>query len=310
MSPPPAAARAPGSVRELLSPKQIAAAAGVSESTVKRLVDDGALRAERTAGGHRRIRLSDALAWVRSRGSGSLQPEALAPAVPALKRVAGVDLSNRKAVLKRYSAALEAGDEAVTTGLAMASFVAGAELPEVLEEPIYGRFVDLRSRCNHPSRECTTLHRALANSIVAAGRLRDLACEGDGSSKKAKPKLGVALADVGYEVDSLPVHLAATVAAAAGYEVTNLGARVPATVLAGTVDRLSPKYLWLSANGGEQADQAEVAAAFKTVAATCRSAGVALLVHGDAVPAPDADVYQGAETHRIESFAELARLFG
>ena len=114
---------------------------------------------------------------MRSRGCGRLDPAALAAAVPALGGAGGVDLGDRGVVLRRYSEALEAGEEAVTTGLAVALFVAGAELAEVLEEPIRGRYAQLRARCDHPSRECLVLHRALANSAAAAGRLRDFVCE-------------------------------------------------------------------------------------------------------------------------------------
>ncbi|NNJ27375.1 excisionase family DNA-binding protein [Alienimonas chondri] len=309
--------RPPGSVRELLSPKQVAAAAGVSESTVKRLVDDGALKAEKTAGGHRRIRLCDALAWVRSRGCGKLNPEALAGAVPALEGAAGIDLCDRKAVLARYAEALEAGEETVTTGIAVALFVAGAKLPVALEEPVFGRFAELRARCDHPSRECSVLHRALANSIAAAGRLRDLICEGADHSPSAdrlsadRPSAGnpsapnVTLADVGYEVDSLPVHLAATVAAAAGCNVTNLGAGVPAEVLSGTIERLRPRYLWLSANGAGRADEAEVAAAFAAVKTACQADDVTLLTHGDAVPPA---VLSERGVRQIDSLSALADL--
>ncbi|QDT15317.1 excisionase family DNA-binding protein [Alienimonas californiensis] len=286
-----------GGARALLSPKQVALAAGVSESTIKRLVDDGSLKAERTAGGHRRIRLHDALRWVRSRGGGALDPAALAAAVPGLGGAAGIDLCDRTAVLDRYAEALEAGDAAVTTGLAVALFVAGAELPVLLEEPVRGRYAALRARCDHPSRECVVLHRALANSVAAAGRLQELIRDGAEPSADA-PSL--ALADVGYEVDSLPVHLAATVAAAAGYEVTNLGASVPAEVLGGTADRVRPDLLWVSAGGARRADSQAVAEALAAAARACEATGGTLLVHGDALP-PD------APGERVNSLPALAR---
>ncbi|MFH5804524.1 excisionase family DNA-binding protein [Alienimonas sp. DA493] len=289
-----------GGARAMLSPKQVALAAGVSESTIKRLVDDGSLKAERTAGGHRRIRLGDALRWVRSRGCGQLDPAALSAAVPALEGAAGVDLCDRTAVLHRYAQALEAGEDAVTTGLAVALFVAGAELSVVLEEPIRGRYAALRSRCDHPSRECVVLHRALANSIAAAGRLRDLIRDGADTATLPADAPTMALADVGYEVDSLPVHLAATVAAAAGYDVTNLGPSVPAEVLGGTADRVRPDLLWVSAGGAGRADAAAVAEALAEAARACEATGGTLLVHGDALPAD-------APGERVNSLSALAR---
>jgi MerR family transcriptional regulator, light-induced transcriptional regulator len=52
-----------------LSPKALAAAIGVSESSLKRWADEGRLAAERTAGGHRRIAVAEAVRFVRRRGS-------------------------------------------------------------------------------------------------------------------------------------------------------------------------------------------------------------------------------------------------
>ena len=181
----------------------------------------------------------------------------------------------------------------MTTGLAVALYVGGADLADVLEEPIRGRYADLRGRCDHPSAECSVLHRALANSVAAAGRLRDLIREGrpfpaappaPAAAPAAAPR--VALADVGYEVDALPAHLAGAVAAAAGCAVTNLGTRVPAAVLGGAAGPAAAGYpVGLRRRGG-RADAAAVAAAL-AAAAACESAGGTLLVHGDAIP-PDA----------------------
>ena len=48
-------------MESLLSPREVAVALGVSESSVKRWVDLGELAALRTAGGHRRITRAEAV---------------------------------------------------------------------------------------------------------------------------------------------------------------------------------------------------------------------------------------------------------
>lgn len=52
-------------MKPLLSPRELAQAIGVSESSIKRWIDDGLIGATKTAGGHRRIAGSEAIRFVR-----------------------------------------------------------------------------------------------------------------------------------------------------------------------------------------------------------------------------------------------------
>ncbi|OYW17913.1 MAG: hypothetical protein B7Z55_11620, partial [Planctomycetales bacterium 12-60-4] len=70
--------------RELLTPKQVAVAIGVSESSLKRWCDRGILPTVRTAGGHRRIPTSGVLKFLQQSGHPLVQPEVLG--LPRLDR--------------------------------------------------------------------------------------------------------------------------------------------------------------------------------------------------------------------------------
>ncbi|TWT48762.1 MerR family transcriptional regulator [Botrimarina hoheduenensis] len=59
------------------SPKQIAFALGVSESSVKRWVDSGRLEASKTAGGHRKVLLPSVAQFVRETGHPVAHPEVI-----------------------------------------------------------------------------------------------------------------------------------------------------------------------------------------------------------------------------------------
>jgi len=52
-------------VKQTLSPKDLAAAVGVSESSLKRWADDGSILVTRTEGGHRRIAVGEAIRFIR-----------------------------------------------------------------------------------------------------------------------------------------------------------------------------------------------------------------------------------------------------
>ncbi|MGB5390214.1 MAG: helix-turn-helix domain-containing protein, partial [Thermoanaerobaculia bacterium] len=72
-------------MKDVLSPKEFAQAIGVSESSIKRWVDSGTIPASKTAGGHRRIAMSEAVRFLRETKTPLLHPDILGlPDVSAL----------------------------------------------------------------------------------------------------------------------------------------------------------------------------------------------------------------------------------
>src|SRR3954467_11206793 len=61
----------------LLTPKQLADAIGASESSLRRWVDAGSIRMSRTAGGHRRIPVAEAIRFIRESGATVVRPDLL-----------------------------------------------------------------------------------------------------------------------------------------------------------------------------------------------------------------------------------------
>jgi PAS domain S-box-containing protein/excisionase family DNA binding protein len=59
------------------SPRNVADALGVGESTVKRWIDAGRMEADRTIGGHRRVALDEVLRFVRAEEMDVVHPETL-----------------------------------------------------------------------------------------------------------------------------------------------------------------------------------------------------------------------------------------
>lgn len=103
-----------------LTTRQMAEALGVSESSVKRWVDDGRIGAERTAGGHRRIPVESAVAFMREHGGRPLDASLLGLGVsPELGEVDG----SACAALAR---ALERDDVVRVKAVVTGRFLSGA----------------------------------------------------------------------------------------------------------------------------------------------------------------------------------------
>lgn len=90
---PPARATRPS----LVSSRQVAAALGVSESSVKRWCDQGALAGVKTPGGHRRFETAEVLRFAREAGHPLRDPTALGAGPPP--KPEALERSDRKSVV-------------------------------------------------------------------------------------------------------------------------------------------------------------------------------------------------------------------
>ena len=64
-------------MKDLVTPKQVAQAIDVSESSLKRWADEGLLLVSKTAGGHRRISITAAIRFIRERQLELVRPDIL-----------------------------------------------------------------------------------------------------------------------------------------------------------------------------------------------------------------------------------------
>ena len=124
-------------MNELLSPKQVAQALGVSESSLKRWCDQGRIATVRTGGGHRRLSLADVLRFVRDHAHPLVSPEVLG--LPSVREPSERCLVRARQLL---ADALLNGDESLSRRVVKAfleySRKAGLVIPqERLERPIH-----------------------------------------------------------------------------------------------------------------------------------------------------------------------------
>ncbi len=257
-------------MEEALSPRQFAEVIGVSESSVKRWVDDGEIAAARTAGGHRRIPRRAAVAFVRRRGLPVVRPDLLG--LPGLDRV---DASSEDAeqLADALFAALAAGDAATAAGLVHAPYLAA--------KPLAWIFDDVMAPAMHAvgelwieNREHGVFveHRATVLCLQAVRGLGDVI---DAPSASAPVAVGGAPTGDPY---LLPTAMVACVLGDAGLRATDLGPQTPPEVLARAADETQADVVWLSVStaagaraAGESVDR---------VAAGVASRGGSMIIGG------------------------------
>ncbi len=223
-------------VKQHLSPKELGRAVGVSESSLKRWADEGVLRAVRTAGGHRRIAVDEAVRFIRQTGLTVIDPSALGMPELAAAQNAGPDGHPGDALAD----ALIAGDRLRARGLILHSYLAGQTVAAIADHqfaPAMWRIGDL---WKHDRKGIYLEHRATSLALEAVNQLRAIL---PAAAEHAPLAMGAAPAGDPYVLPSL---LAATVLASEGWRDTNLGADTPLDVLRLAAEAAHPRLVWLS----------------------------------------------------------------
>ncbi len=222
-------------MQELLSPKQVAASIGVSESSLKRWCDQGVITTEKTPGGHRRIRIREVVRFLREQSHPLVSPEALGLPVGAGRRVATLE-SSREALL----ASLEAGDHAATRRVVLDHYLAGEGVLGLCERllaptlhTIGDRWVCGATEVYQERRACESINRVLfeLRSYLPA------------PSPDAPAAMGGSPTGDHYRLATLMVEV---VLAEEGWDATSLGSSLPFATMATAAVRHQPQLFWLS----------------------------------------------------------------
>ncbi len=220
----------------LLSPRELADALGVSESSLKRWADAGKIHASRTEGGHRRITLSEAVRFIRATGAPVVRPDLL-----GMPELAASQQDNIATDDGSLLALLRSGDGRAVKGWVMARYLGGASVAELCDGPIRGAMHALGELWHHEADGVFIEHRATDLALQAIAHLR-----GTFEPPDAAPvAVGATPEDDPY---ILPSFMAAAVVAAAGLRAVNLGADTPVMALKHAVAHHRPRLVWISAS--------------------------------------------------------------
>lgn len=222
----------------LLSPRVLANAIGVSESSLKRWADDGRLAVERTAGGHRRIRRSEAVRFIRESGLRPVRPQLLSLPGDAGGAVrGGVDPAAAGALLLD---ALNQDRAEDARSLLVGAFLEGASLAWLCDAVVRPAMERVGELWEAGPGGILIEHRATETCGRAMAELRTLLPEAPAGAPVA---VGGAF---GGDVYRLPSAMAAAVLADAGFRVHDLGPDTPVEATLAAIERYAPALVWQS----------------------------------------------------------------
>ncbi len=220
-------------MKQLLSPKQVARAIGVSESSLKRWCDQGLVPTERTAGGHRRICVGDVVQLIRQGDQTVLRPELLG--LPPGTRTGA---HNRQRSIETLVDALIAGDAELTRRLVFNNFLGGGTIAELADElfaPAMHRIGDCW-KCG--DLEVYQEHRACEMLARILHELRTILPQA-----KGLVALGGTPSGDHYRLATTLVEL---MLIEAGWRATSLGTSLPFSTLTKAIEKHRPTLFWLS----------------------------------------------------------------
>jgi len=225
----------PLEMKSSLSPKELGAAIGVSESSLKRWADSGRLHVARTAGGHRRIHLSEAVRFIRESGFSIERPDLI-----GLDDLAALEPgAARSDPGEPFFQALTEGRSERARGLALALYVEGTPLSHIIDAMIAPAMRRVGELWQHTPEGIFVEHRASDICAQALNRIRGLAPAPDsqpiavGGAPETDPYV-------------LPSLMAAAVLATEGWSEINLGAHTPLPVLAQAAVECEARIAWLA----------------------------------------------------------------
>lgn len=224
-------------MKPLLSPRDLAQAIGVSESSIKRWVDNGQIQATKTAGGHRRIPINEAVRFLRETQAALVRPEALGLTDVAL--LLGSE-PTQEAEADRLYEHLRQGQADAARGLILSMYLNGRSVAHIVDGPLFSSFRRLGELWREDEAGIFWEHRATEIGISAISRLRMIIPPRPDDGPSA---VGAAPTGDPY---ILPTLCAAAVLESQGLNAVNLGADTPIHSLLLAARAVRARLIWLS----------------------------------------------------------------
>ena len=218
-----------------LSPKQVALAIGVSESSLKRWCDKGVIPVSKTVGGHRKLSKSDVVSFVRKTGQQLSRPELLG--LPDGESSKNTDLNN---LVNPWVESVIQGDQEAASQLIVGPFITGQPLCQLFDRVIIRGLQEIRKLRKQGQIE--DYQESLAIEVCLA-LLRDLQTLIPQPPANAMTSVGGTATGDNHP---LTARLTEILFQSQGWKPTHLGCGLPFDTLSRAAERYRPNLFWIS----------------------------------------------------------------
>ena len=258
---------------QLYSPKQVAAAIGVSEASLKRWCDRGLLEVHRTVGGHRRITKQEVLHFVRRSKYDLVAPEILGLSKGRLAHSTG-SLPSMASVMDL----LVRGDEQTLRVMMTDYYTSGAPLERLFDDVLAPAFHEIGSAWERGDLE---VYQERLSGVICMRALVALSNLIRPASSQAELSLGAGLTEDPYQLANIMVEI---LLRERGWHSQTLGTNLPGETLAKAIETRKPRLFWLSVSA--IADEARFRRDCALIWEACRASGCWLAIGGRALTEP------------------------
>jgi len=224
-------------MQKLLTPRQVAQAIGVSESSLKRWCDRHELPTVRTAGGHRRLQIDGVVEFLRRTGHPLVRPELL-----GLPSNTGKSPGNAERAVPEMFDALTLGDEERCRRVVFDLFLSGSSVSEICDQVLAPCFHQIGQQWGCGDVEVYQERRACGFCLGILAELRTVI-----PAPPADAPLAIGASAPG-DPYMLPTTMVELVWRQSGWRAQSLGSRVPFESLRVAIENLQPQVFWLSAS--------------------------------------------------------------
>ena len=222
-------------MRDLLTPKQVARAIDVSESSIKRWCDNGQIPTQYTAGGHRRITMPGLVEFLRKGNRQLVHPEAL-----GLPPTSGQTSRVIERARDQLTEALLAGDEALCRQVALDLYLAEHHISVICDDVLASSFRQIGDRWACGEAEVYQERRGCEIALRVLHDMRGFLPQPAADSPKA---IGCAAEGDQY---TLGTTMAELVLRDAKWNAVSLGDNLPFETIAAAIREHRPRLFWLS----------------------------------------------------------------